>query len=1113
MPFPRRWSQLAALALMIAATVAGAPVCNLTKFVENQSEDMQIIIKECEDTLNYYNSLRSSTASQEAWKALMGNQSSLPADYEACFGGVSAGSKTCTLEIGLLPTLNGSKPIGGFEKLSDKDIANRNDICSQGLACTSMYNQTGGRGVCAPCRIGDYCPPGTLSPFGTADDNKCPAGHVCPFSSCRSPCPAGYLCSDGSFSLDYLPAFNCDKNLSAVSKNAGVYCPAANTSFSLFKKYINKRQIIDDYLCPAGSHCSSSKSKKQCQDGHFCWDGTKDTGYECPWPLDNAQGCKDGRQTRPFTPVLILLLVALVIGGVLLFVAIYYGRRRLHRQSTKAAIERGSAEVGAVIQSASSQSSDLRIQSRLTPWLEEQIIKSAFYTIAVHDGDAVSIGFADWMSFFCPDLKTKKAQAAAAGDHTHVLKTMKSFSGTEAAKVTQLGRSFDAKSLEALHANAVDTWESLEKDDEGCVSMATFKHFYRRRIAQSRSLSTEDAEFRGFQVVPPENRFSFEFEDLGLQLKGKTKFVLKGVTGSIKHSSMVAVMGPSGAGKTSFMNAVTGRAYYANRTGVLRINGRDDVTMQDVAGHVGFVPQDDIVHDDLTVFENICFSARLRLPAKYTVTERNNIIEDVLEVLDIVKIRDSVVGSVERRGISGGQRKRVNIGLELAADPSIIFLDEPTSGLDATSSQIVLRALKELTRLGRTVISVIHQPRYSIFTMFDQCILLGVGGRTVYSGDAKMARLYFRGIGFRCPDGENMADFFMDVIAGEVHRTHGDPGKKALEEGTEEKEGGGGGGGAPPTKSFLRKTFEPSDLFDMWLETNEKDWEHIAHDDNASVVVSSDVVNREHPSWCTEFKVNTLVYGSEVISDWRGFLKDVFIIIVAAVVGGVFMINDKWSGVGNKWMTVLVKGNIMIALNGLGVGLSTITTFGRNRPLMLRELSSGANVFAYFFSRVLMDMFWVCFAALVVTALVVDISSMPQNMEFPLGVLGMFTTVFFVTTGWAYLITLTCDPNSGVILVSLSVIVFGAFLSGSTPFYRDTWTADGAPSFFTFILDLSWGRYATPTCMAAMAKGTTNPAFYSGFVFNEFLGVIRPSSRYPDANPEILKPDTKYPVW
>ena len=178
------------------------------------------------------------------------------------------------------------------------------------------------------------------------------------------------------------------------------------------------------------------------------------------------------------------------------------------------------------------------------------------------------------------------------------------------------------------------------------------------------------------------------------------------------------------------------------------------------------------------------FASHLRQPQK-SQEEHYLIIEDVIRLLELDHVRSVVVGSVDKRGISGGQRKRVNIGLELVADPNVLFLDEPTSGLDATSAKIVMSALKDLANLGMTVIAVIHQPRYSIFALFDQLLLLGKGGATVYNGPTLYAEAYFSEIGFKCPETENVADFLLDVCAGVVIREN-DP------------------------------SFVPGDLFDTW---------------------------------------------------------------------------------------------------------------------------------------------------------------------------------------------------------------------------------------------------------------------------------------------------------
>eukprot|EP00128_Syssomonas_multiformis_P010869 Colp12_sorted_trinity150504_noHs@28162 len=153
----------------------------------------------------------------------------------------------------------------------------------------------------------------------------------------------------------------------------------------------------------------------------------------------------------------------------------------------------------------------------------------------------------------------------------------------------------------------------------------------------------------------------------------------------------------------------------------------------------------------------------MRLPKGFTNAERHTMVEDTLLMLGLARVRDSLIGNELVRGISGGQRKRVNVGIEVVADPKVIFLDEPTSGLDATSSLTVLQSLKELAVCRNTaVVAVIHQPRYDLFMLFDDLLLLGVGGVTVYNGPTKDVEPYFQSLGFVVPPKANPADFFID---------------------------------------------------------------------------------------------------------------------------------------------------------------------------------------------------------------------------------------------------------------------------------------------------------------------------------------------------------------
>ena len=174
---------------------------------------------------------------------------------------------------------------------------------------------------------------------------------------------------------------------------------------------------------------------------------------------------------------------------------------------------------------------------------------------------------------------------------------------------------------------------------------------------------------------------------------------------------------------------------------------------------MGFVPQDDVMHRDLTVREVIKFYARLRLPRHFNAVVRERVIEDVIEALGLLNIEYSVIGDEAKRGISGGQRKRVNVGMEMVGDPSLLFLDEPTSGLDSTTSYDLISALSKLAKKGVNVIAVLHQPSYQLYAMFDRVLLLGNGGRTVFLGNSKDALGYFQGISFELPHMMNPADF------------------------------------------------------------------------------------------------------------------------------------------------------------------------------------------------------------------------------------------------------------------------------------------------------------------------------------------------------------------
>ena len=266
------------------------------------------------------------------------------------------------------------------------------------------------------------------------------------------------------------------------------------------------------------------------------------------------------------------------------------------------------------------------------------------------------------------------------------------------------------------------------------------------------------------------------FTHLSLEVKvgnNNSHKVVNDVTGRVQRGKMTAVMGGSGAGKTSLLNALCGRAFYGEVKGDVKINGHS-ANIEQFSDSIGFVPQDDIVFAELTVRENLIYSGRLRLPRGTPLWEIEDLADQVLANLGLARKADTIVGDVRRRGVSGGEKKRVNIGLELMAQGSALFLDEPTSGLDSSSALLVMSSLKQLVVASRvTVCTVIHQPRKFIFELFDSLILLGVGGRIVYHGPATLAEAYFNKLGYTMPPGEALADWLIDISTGGIVPDHG----------------------------------------------------------------------------------------------------------------------------------------------------------------------------------------------------------------------------------------------------------------------------------------------------------------------------------------------------
>ncbi|KAF9664274.1 hypothetical protein SADUNF_Sadunf17G0139000 [Salix dunnii] len=236
---------------------------------------------------------------------------------------------------------------------------------------------------------------------------------------------------------------------------------------------------------------------------------------------------------------------------------------------------------------------------------------------------------------------------------------------------------------------------------------------------------------------------------------GETQRVLEGLNGYAEPGSFTALMGPSGSGKSTLLDALSGRlAANAFLSGTVLLNGRRTKLS---FGTAAYVTQDDNLLGTLTVRETISYSARLRLPDKMPWSEKRALVESTIIEMGLQDCADTVIGNWHLRGISGGEKRRVSIALEILMRPRLLFLDEPTSGLDSASAFFVTQTLRGLSRDGRTVIASIHQPSSEVFELFDRLYLLS-GGKTVYFGQ------FFAQAGFPCPALRNPSDHFLRCI-------------------------------------------------------------------------------------------------------------------------------------------------------------------------------------------------------------------------------------------------------------------------------------------------------------------------------------------------------------
>ena len=266
-----------------------------------------------------------------------------------------------------------------------------------------------------------------------------------------------------------------------------------------------------------------------------------------------------------------------------------------------------------------------------------------------------------------------------------------------------------------------------------------------------------DLVFKNLTYIVKDNRESKK------QKKEIKKTILNDLNGYFIHGRLTGIMGPSGAGKTSLMEVISNQSKTGEVRGKLYLNG-NSVDIETIKKISGFVFQDDVILRTMTVSEALYMSALLKLPETISKEEKVNIVNEMISILHLEKCKDTIVGDSIIKGISGGERKRLSVGMEMIMNPSIIFLDEPTSGLDTYTAYSLIKSLKNITSTGRTVVATIHQPSSDILRLFDDLIILN-HGKIIYQGEVNNLVNYFSNLGYKCPEYTNPSDYlFMTIL-------------------------------------------------------------------------------------------------------------------------------------------------------------------------------------------------------------------------------------------------------------------------------------------------------------------------------------------------------------
>lgn len=871
-------------------------------------------------------------------------------------------------------------------------------------------------------------------------------------------CPAGYLCVSSG-----LLAVKCDLDF-------GYYCP------------LNAEEIE---CCPAGYYCEAPGYAKKCPVGYFCPLGTFDP-LPCVegglFSICDTLGQSEPRKAPSITVALLFSIIILVFGPSSVQI--------LYDKANTAFSELNLDRLKLVLSNKKSIKESRKKAYMLYSKKKkmESSKKQSSKKVIVENADEEALAESEIPEIFDEgnlDLMSELDEMMSATSLSSLESELYDLS-------VDLGG--EDVGVEMLPPQKVYKINSDLDDEESRESQSLIDHAS-ASVKEAKSLEKEGTA--AMDVIPRNERITLDFRDLDVTIPRKkteqepdgVKYLLKNVSGTLEAGKVCAVMGPSGCGKTTFLSALSNRIHGGKVGGTFLTNGQKKPIAQ-LQRFLGFVPQEDTMHRDLTVYQVLLYQCYLRSDCiKYPPGSQSQIdfVYSIMTVLGLLHVKDSLIGDENRRGISGGQRKRVNIGMELMCNPKILFLDEPTSGLDSTTTVELLQYLHNYAASGLNISLVIHQPRYECLQYLDNVVLLKpteAGGRAVFVGKMNDAIEHLKDVGLPCPQGTNPTDYFLDVMSDKSARTND---KLTLEEKWS------------AIMDARRKELEGQ------IQVGSNDEDDSSDDDVESFKTGlsskKDVVDggesgtepqssRSYKKEKTVFAWNPPPWHYQLYFQVRRSIQQQYNNLVSVTANFAFL---AFTGilVGALNMEVIQEYFIVTLAIGLVATLNGVKIFGGELAIASRESTSGVSVSAYFFGKIIGALPVSVLNPFAFLSLYYYISSARIYFGDIFGVLFIAT---MSTQALGVMISLITKPSNAQVTAIMTTLLMSCF-SGSAITIRQMKDAGGLT---LFLCQISYSRWCYQSLVlynylreSKCVLSAIFPILYEmGFITREPAGVV-----------------------